>query len=203
MRISLQHTKCVLLTVEKYHQRYLEVMDRITGKLTATPFYGFDLPRPHGFNNSIIKLYNSVVPPVLIIEDDVDLTEHYINEFDVPDDADAVYLGTSSWGGKNGISAWKNIELIPHDDLLFRVDGVATTHAILYLSNRYLDHICNITFKQYPQNTDRCLDYYIAQEHSKFNIYACRKPMFYQNDGGNVFLTSYSLQQVYHDKYGS
>ena len=39
MRISLQHTKCVLLTVEKYHQRYLEVMERITDRLTASPFY--------------------------------------------------------------------------------------------------------------------------------------------------------------------
>jgi hypothetical protein len=203
VQISLQKVNCVLLTVEKYHHRYLEVMERCKNKLSPVAFYGVDMPRPHGCDYSIIKLYSTVEPPVLIIEDDVAFTEHYTDTFEVPDDADAVYLGTSSWGANNGVSGWKNIELTPYNDLLFRVHGMASTHAILYLSQRYLQHLNNVTFKQYTADSAHGIDYYISQEQKNFNVYAVRQPMLYQNDGGNTAITSYSLDQVYKDNYGA
>ena len=42
-------------------------------------------------------------PPFIILEDDA-TPSNFIPEIEVPDDADAVYLGVSSWGRMNGHS---------------------------------------------------------------------------------------------------
>lgn len=202
MRISLKQIKCVMLTVEKYQRRCHDVIQTLQDKLNIDMFYGVDMLRPYGCAYSTIKLYSQIVPPILTLEDDVQLTEHFVDTFDVPDDADIVYLGTSSWGGLNGVSQWKNLDLVPYNDMFFKINGMPSAHAVLHLSDKHLNYYREHTFKNYSADCDRGVDYYIAQEQHRFNTYACRKPMFYQHDGNNAFTTLYSLDQVYKDKYG-
>ena len=68
-------------------------------------------------------------PPFIIVEDDA-TPLNFKPVVSIPDDADAVYLGISSWGRMNGHSGpfvqYENI-----DDNLHRVYNMLGTHAIL------------------------------------------------------------------------
>ena len=60
--------------------------------------------------------------PALILEDDVDVTEHYNPILEVPDNCDAVYLGVSLAGNPFGIKI---------NDNYCRIFNVLAAHAIV------------------------------------------------------------------------
>ena len=75
-------------------------------------------------------------PPFIILEDDA-TPSNFIPEIEVPDDADAVYLGVSSWGRMNGHSG-PYVQYDEVDNGLLKVYNMLGTHAILYLNKEYV-----------------------------------------------------------------
>ena len=88
---------------------------------------------------SHVYALEEVEPPFLLIEDDC-LPKDFVDEIEFPDDADAVYLGISSWGRMNSHSGpcvqHREVEGYPH---LVRIYNMLSTHAILYLNPDYID----------------------------------------------------------------
>ena len=120
--------------------------------------------------------------PVLILEDDVEATKALDNftgtEFDFPDDAHAVYMGTSHGDGQ--------YEAMKHDQHWLKIKRVFATHAILYFSKEYANQTIEIGKRWiYDRNTP--FDVGLAYElQPNRNVYAPIVPTFYQADSKNT-----------------
>jgi len=202
MKIILSDLKTHLLTIEQNYDKLDKIKKEFNfskNKLNIEVFYG-DVIKGHlGCSISTIKMYESINPPCLCLEDDCAITEHYKNEFDVPDNADAIYLGTSIWGAVNGQTDKYNFDIKKYNDEFYKINGMCSTHAILFLNNNFLSHLNKIG-KSYNMQSTVPFDYLMCQEQFKFNIYGVAKPMFYQK-GRNRDATSYYLENFYKGKY--
>jgi GR25 family glycosyltransferase involved in LPS biosynthesis len=151
------------------------------------------------------KMAEKLGLPVLVFEDDVEPTKWFWNKktktynynpiIEVPDDADAVYVGSSSWG-QHGLQAYgesaewqwieKPIQFKPsgghgHRSDVVRVTNMTAAHAIVIINPEYLLD-CRKCQEQAIENGwwhDACL----AQKLYKWNVYATTCPYFYQDDG--------------------
>lgn len=142
----------------------------------------------HGCGLSHIDILrsNQVTVPFLILEDDVSTCKDYISNIEVPDDADAIYLGYSMWG-YDGERAKKfsrmetptSYEKIT--DNIYKISNMLSTHAILYCSERYCIATADIMETVWKQEKWHC-DYACALIQREFNIYAPAKPYFFQYD---------------------
>ena len=199
MKIKLSCIETHILTIENNVGRYERLKNELNcleDKLKINVFYGKTIPGHLGCAISTINMYKSTVPPVLCLEDDCGLTENYNDELDVPDDADAVYLGTSVWGVTNGQTAWRNFSITKYNDKFYKIEGMCSAHAVLFLNNNFLGHLNKIG-ESYNMQSTVPFDYLMCQEQSKFNVYGVAKPMFYQKGDCNEEVTLYSLEQVY------
>lgn len=114
--------------------------------------------------------------PFIVLEDDLRLFE-FVDELDIPDSADALYLGNSTYGlfGGKGI---KKISAEKYNDNIYRIYNMLGAHAILYLNNDYIRNL----LKMFE------FDILIKDHHDKsraasmkyYEIYALDTPMFYQ-----------------------
>jgi GR25 family glycosyltransferase involved in LPS biosynthesis len=126
-----------------------------------------------GCGQSHIDALQSGDAPLLIFEDDAQVTEHYCEEIDIPHGADAIYLG---WSTANKKMTVKNFS-----ENLVKVTGLAAAHAILYLSKRYKDFAEGaIKIAIYEEQVP--LDVALAYFQKDFNVYAVRRPYFVQSN---------------------
>jgi GR25 family glycosyltransferase involved in LPS biosynthesis len=126
-----------------------------------------------GCGQSHIDALQSCDAPLLILEDDAQVTEDYREEIDIPHGADAIYLG---WSTANKKMTVKNFS-----ENLVKVTGLAAAHAILYLSKRYKDFAEGaIKIAIYEEQVP--LDVALAYFQKDFNVYAVRKPYFIQSN---------------------
>lgn len=110
--------------------------------------------------------------PVLVLEDDSLSTQQFSPIISVPDDTDAVYLGVSHGNAKQAIVDLKNG--------WYRVFGMLSAHAVLYVSERYRNYAIDIAnlclySKQIP------MDNGFAAAQTKFKVIATPDPMFIQS----------------------
>ena len=126
-----------------------------------------------GCGQSHIDALQSGETPLLILEDDAQVTEDYREEIDIPHGADAIYLG---WSTANKKMTVKNFS-----ENLVKVTGLAAAHAILYLSKRFKDFAEGaIKIAIYEEQVP--LDVALAYFQKDFNVYAVRKPYFIQSN---------------------
>ncbi len=205
MHIDLKKIETRVLTIPSNENKLLNLKTVFGGKLNINIHYGLTLPRPLGCDLSLIKLWNVIKPPILILEDDCCPTEFFKTELNVPDDADVVHIGTSGWGVTNGKSEWHNFELTKYNDDYYKINGMTSTHGMLFLTERYLKALLGIGEK-YPILCDLGgdgIDYFTCQEQHKYNVYGVAKPLVYQNDPCTEGMTKYPLEDVYKSKYGN
>ena len=151
----------------------------------------------NGFNGNTQSTKNAIEEsikynePVIIFEDDANITEHYNNEIDVPSDADAVWLGTSIYGLVNN---WESMSLRDGIYLtqpkktgeynnFYKVENMLSLHAVVFITNKYKQSMLN--YLQYLINKQTAPDIITAETMKYFNIYACKKPMFFQDDNAH------------------
>jgi len=117
--------------------------------------------------------------PVLILEDDVEINAGvFQNNLPIPDDADAVYLGTSHGDG--------NYEAIDLRNGWTKIQRVFSTHAILHLSEKFAQGMVDVG-KRWIYEINRPFDVGVAydlQPHCV--VYAPKIPFFYQADSKNT-----------------
>ena len=137
---------------------------------------------------------NEVEPPFILFEDDC-VIKNFKPIIEIPDDADAVYLGISSWGRMNSHSG----PFVQYEDLgdgLLRIYNMLSAHAILYLNQEYVS-LCSRISEQATSIADH-QDIGFAEIQKYFNVYAFDDPMFYQtsSNGTNQPLSSYPTQEL-------
>jgi hypothetical protein len=114
--------------------------------------------------------------PFIILEDDVEI-ENLPKEITLPEGSDAIYLGLSMWGlkdgrGQLGISAKKQ------NGGLYRMYNMLAAHAILYVTHEYAQFIRESIpiFLEMQTNQDKMR----AETMKYWNVYATKIPVFYQ-----------------------
>jgi hypothetical protein len=132
-----------------------------------------------------------IEPPFILLEDDC-VPLNFVDEIQVPDDVDAVYLGISSWGRMNSHSG----PCVQYDEVenyagLLRVYNMVGAHAILYINPDYIDLCKRIAYHGYLIADHHDIGFAEVQKY--YDVYAFDLPMFYQtsSNGTNGELSSY------------
>lgn len=135
------------------------------------------------------KALHEINPPFILFEDDC-VIKNFRPEIEIPDDADAVYLGISSWGRMNGHSGpFVQYDKISEYENLVRVYNMLSGHAIVYLSGDWVEMARRCCYHA-GYVIESYYDVQIAEVQRFFNIYACDDPMFYQTSSdGNQRVT--------------
>ena len=147
-----------------------------------------------GCSLSHYNALNEVEPPFILFEDDC-IVKNFKPIIEIPDDADAVYLGISSWGRMNSHSG----PFVRYEDLgngLLRIYNMLSAHAILYLNQEYVS-LCSRISEQATSIADH-QDIGFAEIQRYFNVYAFDDPMFYQSssNGTDQPLTTYPTHEL-------
>jgi GR25 family glycosyltransferase involved in LPS biosynthesis len=186
MKIKLTQVPVYYINLESQTERNKETLDLLTSlnfnHISRSP--GF----PHrdtviGCGMAHQNVLDSIKDrdlPILVFEDDIAVT-HFDHIVEVPDDADALYLGVSIMGTIRG----KHKERIIADkvdgyDHLYRIHNMLAAHAILYLNKEYVKSLAKETKK--CVNSGKPVDIAMAKHMAKGNVYALDKPMFIQKD---------------------
>jgi GR25 family glycosyltransferase involved in LPS biosynthesis len=124
--------------------------------------------------------------PFLILEDDVASGKGYTNSIEVPDDADAIYLGYSLWGydpdrAKNFSKMDTPTTFKKVTNNIYKISNMLSTHAIMYCSERYANAAADIMELIWNQQQWHC-DYACGLIQNEFNVYAPANPYFFQYD---------------------
>jgi hypothetical protein len=115
--------------------------------------------------------------PVIVFEDDA-RSINYIDEIEIPDDADAVYLGMCQ-----AYEAVKYTKVVGYPGV-YRVFNPLGRHAVLYLSREYAEEVRHLAYLVYSQSSNemiRSLDWTVHRLMGKFKVYAIT-PIFYQHN---------------------
>tara|TARA_Y100001973_G_C5138496_1_gene301636 strand:+ start:468 stop:1067 length:600 start_codon:yes stop_codon:yes gene_type:complete len=135
-----------------------------------------------GCGMSHLALLSNIKPNCLILEDDIGLTEHFKPSLRIPKNTDAIYLGVSDHGfvkisphGHRGA-----VLASRHCNDYKKVYNMCSTHAILYLSERYIKACAQVIHSCLESNT--AFDVGLASIHRHFNILTPNDPYFYQTE---------------------
>ena len=145
-----------------------------------------------GCGLSHLKLLNEAQSPIFILEDDIECTKHLKEKIIIPSDADAIYLGVSNHGYvRNNVYGFRGTVLASrHSNDYLRVLNMCSTHAIIYLSEKYIEACRSVISSCLSKGI--AFDVGLASIHRHFNILTPNDPWFYQK--GQPEYTNFSLQ---------
>ena len=134
-----------------------------------------------GCGKSHLKLLNSLSSSSVIYEDDIQVTDDFTNLISVPSEADALYLGVSNHGyvGYN-VGVRNTVKATQYNQNFKRVYNMCSTHAIVYLSNRYVEAAKQII--EFCITNNLPFDLGLAKIHKDLVILTPNKPMFFQEE---------------------
>ncbi len=164
--------------------------------------------------DATVEILESVADdtPVLILEDDVQWTGHAEGtcvchdpshghgrspyDIYIPHGADAIYLGISKRGGSfyNGYDDGP-CKTEPYNASMVRVKNMLSAHAVLYLSARYKADVAE-RLRGIRGMSNYFSDVVLSRLHPYYNIYAYKRPFFYQSAayGGQEAETRFELE---------
>lgn len=139
--------------------------------------------------------------PFMILEDDASITT-IPDILDIPEKADALYVGISSWAftpeAPGNLATKGRLIMDRVNDKIVRVFNMLSSHAILYVNMEYVKSLIEVLEKNLSGNpivaesVGTELSYYngiqlpvdviMANQQYKGNVYALRDPIFYQDD---------------------
>lgn len=149
-----------------------------------------------GCARSHYEILKNEKPPFIILEDDCALNKEFVSEIEVPDNADALYLGISHWGRYLNHSG-PYVHCTKVDDNIVRVHNMLATHAIMYLSDSYTE-MCKRVAYHFGYEVENHLDIGFAEIHKFFNVYSFDEPLFRQYEWSAV--TTGRISQNSYDK---
>jgi GR25 family glycosyltransferase involved in LPS biosynthesis len=149
-----------------------------------------------GCARSHYEILNRAEVPFIILEDDCSLNKEVPQAIELPDNADALYLGISHWGRYlNHSGPYVHTTRINED--IVRVHNMLATHAILYLSQEYANMCKRISY-HFGYEVENHLDIGFAEVHKFFNVYSFDEPLFRQYEWSAV--TTGKLSSVSYNK---
>ena len=143
------------------------------------------------------KIVKNSLYPCLVLEDDLEIYK-FRKIIEVPDDADAVYLGFSryGWNHNHDEPFPKSLKITELNDQYHRVYNMLARHAIIHFNAQY-DQVCVDAMNNFIANPDeyKAGDVSISRFHPQYRVYSLNEPIFYQDDAGTRGLTKRSLHE--------
>lgn len=163
--------------------------ERINGPITT--------PYPIGVAQGYLNMLKKHPAPFFSFEDDAKLCTSIPPDFliNIPDNADAVYFGTSIFGRIRGQSIPNAVISANHDAEYLRIFNMLSLHSILYVNQNYVN-ACIDYLTTWLKNPVGGCDEPIAEKMHVHNIYCVRKPWFFQNDGHSDQATSTPITPI-------
>lgn len=192
--INLKETTNILINLAGATNRLKATKLVLDG--LEVPFERFDAIKHEnglvGCGLSHLNLLNKIKPGTVIFEDDIGSMPNATTRLLVPEEADAVYLGVSNHGYiRNQPYGYGGVVMVTqYTPQWKRVMNMCSTHAILYLSDRYIKAAKDITMEYL--NRGLPFDLGLASIHKDFNILTPNDPTFYQTEQPK--LTKFSLK---------
>lgn len=173
------------------HEEKKDSMEKMLSELGFNNYERFPgIEDSFGCEKSHYKLLSEGLrPPFIILEDDCAVKTEVI-EMEIPNNIDMIYLGISAFGYYNG-----NISTVAYKEItdeISRVYNMLSTHAMLYLSDRYVDIVKHIAH-HCGYKCNQPFDKSIAEIAKYFEVYSLNDPFFYQ-DTYNKPHTFYDLR---------
>jgi hypothetical protein len=120
--------------------------------------------------------------PFCILEDDTNIYRNFPDSINIPENADLLYIGTSTYGYNHSIR-WANqnvfIESVDNRTDLYRILNMLSTHGIVITSLKGADYIKYAMRLAIKHNI--VWDNFIAGMQSNYNIYCLKEPLVYQD----------------------
>lgn len=181
MKININDISVGFINLDEHKDR----LHKIESNLKALNFKSVTripgvkaLTGPIGLAKAQQYALESLQLPFILLEDDAEPFD-FRSEIVVPDDADAVYLGTSNWAlqGKK-VSQFLRFSKTKYPGV-YRIKNMLSTHAILYISEAWKAEVisCCVSSQIEPYLP---IDINIANKQNTFNIYCLDSPMFVQ-----------------------
>ena len=172
---------------EKYlaRQRHMwEMLCRI-GFRSITHFKSGTESYPTCLVNATTAILNRYLNEeyIIILEDDIEMYKGLDSETDIdlPEDADAFYLGFSKNGGSKTENKDEGSSIIEKiSDKYIQIYNMLGGHAILYKSKKYKEHVIqDLNAKKDVKGYYN--DVIMSRLHSTYKIYGFHFPFFYQS----------------------
>lgn len=137
-----------------------------------------------GLSRSQHEALSKIPAPFIVMEDDCDPIS-FTPVIRVPDDADAVYLGNSPWAMMNShVGFYLQTTPVEGYRNTHRIYNMLSSHAILYLTDSYVEICKRTTYYCGYVSKDVPMDIPFAEIQKWYNIYAFTKPHFGQKEYG-------------------
>lgn len=127
------------------------------------------------------RLASDEFRPFILLEDDCNTTEWFRHTIEFPENTDAVYLGISRYGLPPHVDQGIlhiEYESVPECESAVRLYNMLSTHAILFRTQRWAEN-CLTGYERISPRSD--YDIPICRTLPLFNVYAPRRPLFYQD----------------------
>jgi hypothetical protein len=121
--------------------------------------------------------------PFVIFEDDIQVGL-FVDQIEIPLDADAFYLGNSIFGLYGGVGKRK-VSVQRLDRQTFRLYNMLAAHAIVYLNNDYIKFLIQAIDFNLAVGTNQ--DKARAETMKYWKVYGYHNPMFYQTGRHEAF----------------
>jgi hypothetical protein len=146
---------------------------------------------------SFFKEISDHQEPVLVCEDDIKLNPKFnLERFEVPDDADALYVGISSCGIETHINPYlnknspgysekrnlfdKRIKAVRVNSDIYRIYNMLNAHGVIMINNEYTKFLEKSI--QIAIDSGGHQDQVRAYTMPYWNVYALNIPMFFQDN---------------------
>lgn len=186
------------LDSEEEKRKRTETMLKSMGFINVKRFSAIkhEAGRIIGCARSHYEILKEQTPPFIILEDDCTLNKNFVTNVEVPDNADALYLGISHWGRYLNHSG-PYVHTTKINENIVRVYNMLATHAILYITQEYVNMCKRISY-HFGYEIENHLDIGFAEVHKFFNVYSFDEPLFRQYEWSAV--TTGKLSQVSYNK---
>jgi len=177
IEIDLREIPVFVINRDSQPER-LEVVTKVLDKIGVkfNRFEGVDRGNFRGCTESHFGVLSDIEVPSLVLEDDVEVTSAWKSCIEVPDVADAIYLGVSNYG---------DVKVTPYSQDWNRVEWMLASHAILYLSDVFVDEVRDEQTRCLQDN--RPWDVGMASLLENFTVLTPVAPYFYQTGRNEGF----------------
>jgi hypothetical protein len=139
------------------------------------------------------KIIDEDIYPALVLEDDIEVFQNFIEEIECPDDADAMYLGVSCYGYNHDKSS-KGLKISELGDSYHRMHNMLARHAIIHFNKEY-DRVSIDLMNNFISNPEEYIagDVTLSSMHPRYKVYAQNIPLFYQRQEATQHLTKRTI----------
>tara|TARA_R110002167_G_scaffold173786_2_gene372415 strand:+ start:103 stop:696 length:594 start_codon:yes stop_codon:yes gene_type:complete len=186
--VDLRDTPTYLINLESQSER-LEDSSKLLGKLDINFKRAPGVPHERGIvgcGMAHLNLLREISPTSLVLEDDIAITPHFSPKLKIPENVDAVYLGISVFGyhPERSDMGYVGIKYEKYSEDYFRILNMCSAHAILYVSQRFIDATIRVAEESLQDGTP--WDLKLASIHKDYTVITPTHPMFYQKEQAPV-----------------